>query len=217
MIPALLGTKVGMTRVFDESGVVTPVTIVQAGPCTVLQLRTPERDGYRAVQLGYLDAKPDRSTKPLIGHAAKAGTGPKRHVREVRLEADSSTDVKLGDVLTVGSFSDGVAYVDVAGKTKGHGFTGVMRRYGFVGQLATHGVERKHRSPGSIGGHSNIATGRGIKKGKKMAGHFGDARRTVMNVKLVHVDTDNNLLLLKGSIPGPTGGLVFVRKATKKS
>jgi large subunit ribosomal protein L3 len=203
-----------MTRVYDEAGAVTPVTVVQAGPCTVLQVRTPEQDGYHAVQMGYQDAKPDRSTKPLIGHAARAGTGPKRVARELRL--DTVPDLKLGDVLTVEVFAEGVDYVDVAGTTKGHGYSGVMRRHGFAGQPRSHGVERKHRSPGSIGGHTNIGLGRSVKKGKKMAGHWGHERQTVRNLRLVGVDTENHCLLIKGSLPGPIGGLVFVRKAKTK-
>lgn len=214
MIAALLGTKIGMTRVYDDSGKVTPVTVVQAGPCTVLQVRTAQRDGYDAVQMGFKDAKPDRSTKPLIGHAAKAGTGPKRFARELRLPSEA--EVSPGDVLTVELFSEGVEYVDVIGTSKGHGFSGVVRRYGFTGQLASHGVERKHRSPGSIGGHTNIGTGRGIKKGKKMAGHWGHQRKTARNLKLVSVDSENHCLLIKGSVPGPLGGLVFVRKSKTK-
>lgn len=214
MIPALLGTKVGMTRVYDEAGTVTPVTVVQAGPCTVLQLRTLERDGYHAVQMGYENAKPNRSTKPLIGHAARVGTGPKRFSRELRL--DSESGVKPGDVLTVELFSKGVEYVDVIGTSKGHGFSGVMRRHGFAGQGASHGVERKHRAPGSIGGHSNIGLGRGIKKGKKMAGHWGHERKTARNLQLVGVDSEHHCLLIKGSVPGPEGGLVFVRKSKTK-
>ncbi len=214
MISALLGTKIGMTRVHDAKGAVTTVTVVQAGPCTVLQNRTAERDGYDAVQLGFGDVKPHRSTLPSIGHAAKAGTGPKQHLREVRLEGPS--DVAPGDVVTVEMFEDGVTYVDVTGTSKGHGFAGVMARHGFGGQQATHGVERKHRSGGSIGGNSNIGTGRGVKKGKKMAGHWGCDRRTQQNLKLVGVDRDRNLLLIEGSVPGPSGGLVFVRKAKKK-
>lgn len=213
MISALLGTKIGMTRIHGDKGVVNTVTVVQAGPCTVLQTRTAERDGYDAVQLGFVDVKPHRSTKPSIGHAAKAGTGPKRHLREVRLDAPA--DVSAGDVLTVEMFEDGVTYVDVTGTTKGHGFAGVMARHGFGGLCASHGVERKHRSGGSIGGHSNIGLGRGIKKGKKMAGHWGVDNRTQQNLKLLGVDRERNLLLIAGSIPGPAGGLVFVRKAKK--
>ncbi len=215
MIPAILGTKVGMTRVCDDKGAVTPVSVVSAGPCTVLQVRTPDCDGYHAVQMGFKDVKPHRSTKPLIGHAAKAGSGPKRFSREIRLSVAS--DVSPGDVLTVEQFVEGVAYVDVTGTSKGRGFAGVMKRHGFGGQQATHGVERKHRSAGSIGGHSNIGLGRGVKKGKKMPGHFGHTRTTQRNMKLVGVDRERNLLLIEGSLPGPAGGMVVVRISKTKS
>jgi len=214
MTAALLGIKVGMTRVYDETGRVTPVTVVQAGPCTVLQIRDQQRDGYDAVQLGFQDAKPDRSTKPMIGHAAKAGTGPKRFAREIRL--DTAAEVSPGDVVTVEQFAEGVSFVDVIGTTKGRGFSGVIRRHNFVGQLASHGVERKHRSPGSIGGHSNIGLGRSVKKGKKMAGQWGSDRRTARNLRLVGVDSENHLMLIKGSVPGPNGGLLFVRRSKTK-
>ncbi len=215
MTPALIGRKVGMTRVIDPTGEVTPVTVVQAGPCTVLQLKTVETDGYNAVQLGFEDVKPHRSTKPLIGHAGKAGTGPKRFARELRL--DESPELELGAVVTVGQFSEAeVQYVDVTGTTKGRGVAGVMRRWGFGGQPASHGTERKHRSPGSIGGHANTGLGRGVKKGKHMAGHMGDVQRTQRCLKLVGVDADNNLLLVKGSIPGPSNGLLFVRQSKTK-
>ncbi len=214
MIAALLGKKVGMTRVYDDKGVSIPVTVVEAGPCAVLQLRTTEKDGYHAVQMGFQDVKPHRSTKPAIGHAAKAGTGPKRFAREIRL--DEPADVSLGDVLTVSLFEEGVTYVDVVGTTKGHGFSGVMARHGFGGQQATHGVERKHRSPGSIGGHADLLRGRGVKKGKKMAGHWGHDRRTQQNLRLVGIDKDRNLLLIRGSVPGPMGQVVFVRRSKTK-
>jgi large subunit ribosomal protein L3 len=215
MIPALLGKKIGMTRVCDDSGKVTPVTVVQAGPCTVMQVRTHKCDGYDAVQLGFDDVKPHRSTKPLIGHAAQAGTGPKRVCREVRLHSEA--DVARGDVLTVDLFSDGVNFVDVTGVSKGRGFTGVMRRWGFGGQQASHGVERKHRSPGSICGHASGAKGRGIKKGMKMAGQHGNKVRTSRCQRLMFVDPENNLLVIKGSIPGPNGGFVFVRQSKTKA
>jgi large subunit ribosomal protein L3 len=215
MIPALIGKKIGMTRVHGEKGIVVPVTVVQAGPCTVLQVRTDEKDGYHAVQMGYGDVLPHRSTKPLIGHAAKAGTGPKGVSREVRLEGPAG--VAAGDVLTVEDFAESVKYVDVAGTSKGRGFTGVMARWGFGGQQATHGVKRKHRSPGSIGGHSDLARGRGVRKGKKMSGHAGHVRRTSEALELVGIDRDNNLLLIKGSVPGPNGGVLFIQKAKKKA
>ncbi len=215
MIPSLLAKKVGMTRVINAEGDVTPVTVMQAGPCTVLQVKNTETDGYNAVQLGFEDVKPHRSTKPLIGHAGKAGTGPKRSSREIRLADEPA--VALGDVVTVGAFEEAeVKFVDVVGTTKGKGFAGGMKRWGFGGQLASHGVERKHRSPGSIGGHANLGTGRNIKKGKKMAGHMGSARKTERCLELVAVDKENNLLLVKGSVPGPNGGLLFVRQAKTK-
>jgi len=218
MVAALLGRKIGMTRVYTEDGTVVPVTVIQAGPCSVLQVKqageTP--DGYHAVQLGFEDAKAHRSSLPMIGHAAKAGTGPKRFIREIRLQ--DSPGVSAGDVWTVEVFTEaGVRFVDVAGTSKGRGFAGVMKRYGFGGMPASHGTERKHRHGGSIGGHANLGTGRNIKKGKKMGGHMGHVRRTVKNQELVSVDKDNNLLLVKGSIPGPNGGLVIVRQAKTKT
>ena len=217
MIPAILGKKVGMTQVYDEDGNIVPVTVIQAGPCTVIQVKRADgADRYDAVQLGYQDVKPHRSTKPMIGHAGKAGTGPKRFVRELRLAEPS--DVDPGDVVTVEAFAAGdVRYVDVVGVTKGRGFAGGMKRYGFGGQPATHGTERKHRSPGSIGSNSGQrARGRSVKKGKRMAGHFGHDQRTSRNQRLVRVDADNALLLVKGSIPGPNGGFVVVRQAKTK-
>jgi large subunit ribosomal protein L3 len=212
MTPALIGKKIGMTRICDEAGTATPVTVVLAGPCTVLQVRTQEVDGYDAVQLGYEDVKPHRSTRALIGHAALANTGPKHVAREIRLNQPAT--VARGDVLTAELFLENeVTYVDVLGVTKGRGFAGVMRRHGFGGQPASHGVERKHRSPGSIGGHASGAKGRGIKKGQKMAGQHGHVRRTARCQKVIKVDPEHNLLLIKGSVPGPNGGFVFVRQS----
>lgn len=204
-----------MTRVVDPTGVVTTVTVVRAGPCTVLQVKNTETDGYDAVQVGFEDVKPHRSTKPQIGHCAKSGVGPKKFIRELR----SADEVSLssGDVLTVEQFLEGdVKFVDVTGTSKGKGFAGPMKRWGFGGQPASHGTERKHRSPGSIGGHANLGLGRGVRKGKKMAGHMGHERITQRCLKLVEVDRENNLLLIKGSIPGPNGGLVMVRQAKTK-
>jgi large subunit ribosomal protein L3 len=217
MSTALLGKKIGMTQVYTEDGTVVPVTVIQAGPCTVLQVKQSEggADGYDAVQLGFEDTKPHRSTLPMIGHAAKAGTGPKKFVREVRLS--EATEADLGDVWTVEAFEEaGTQYVDVTATTKGRGFAGGMKRWGFGGQPASHGTERKHRSPGGIGGHANSGTGRNIKKGKHMAGHHGNVRRTSLNQKLVRVDKENNLLVVKGSVPGPNGSFVVVRQAKKK-
>lgn len=217
MIPALLGRKIGMTQVFDDHGAAIPVTVIEAGPCAVMQVRDHANDGYEALQLGFSDVKPHRSTKPLIGHSLKAGTTPKRILEELRLEEPA--EHKLGDVLTVSLFSEHeVKYVDVSGTSKGRGFAGAMKRHGFGGQPASHGVERKHRSPGSISSHaSDLGHGGNLKKGKRMAGHFGHARVTVKNQRLVGIDEANNLLLVEGGVPGPNGGYVFVRQAKTKS
>jgi len=210
MQPALLGKKIGMTQVYDDKGHVLPVTVVQAGPCPVLQVKSIDTDGYDAIQIGFEEVKASRATRPQIGHAAKAGQRPVRHVREVRLDAPAD-DIEPGQVLTVETF-EGVAHVDVIGTSKGKGFAGVMKRYGFKGQLASHGVERKHRSPGSIASHSsNAGTGPKIKKGKRMSGRMGMDQCTTRNHELVSVDAENGLLLIKGPIPGPNGGVVFVR------
>lgn len=214
-MPALLGTKIGMTRVLDEQGVVEPVTVVRAGPCVVLQVKNKESDGYDAVQLGLGDVKPHRSTKAMIGHAAKAGTGAKGAVREVRLEAPAT--VAPGDVVTVDLFAgDAAKYVDVVGITKGKGFQGVMKRHGFGGMPASHGTERKHRSTGGIGASAPRGTGRSVKKGKRMAGHMGQVRRTASSLRLVKVDAENDLLLIRGSVPGPVGTLLLVRRSKKR-
>ncbi|MCK4341575.1 MAG: 50S ribosomal protein L3 [Phycisphaerae bacterium] len=217
-MPAILGKKIGMSQVFQPDGRRVPVTVVEAGPCVVLQVKTADGpDGYNAVQLGFQDVKPHRSTLPEIGHAHKAQTAPKRYVREVRLS--EPTEKNVGDLVTVDLFSDSdIKYVDVVGITKGKGFQGGMRRWGFGGLGASHGTERKHRSPGSIGGRAaNLGTGPRLKKGKKMAGHMGHARRTVQSQALVDVDSENNLLLIRGSIPGPKNGLVIVQQAKKRS
>ena len=213
MAAALLGKKIGMTRVYTEEGVSVPVTVIQAGPCSVLQVKKGETaDGYDAVQLGFEDVKAHRSTLAMIGHSAAAGTGPKRFIREIRMrQAPAASE---GDVWTVEVFSEAkTRYVDVIGTTKGRGFAGVMKRHGFGGQPASHGTERKHRSPGGIGGSAGRGLGRCVKKGKRMPGHMGNVRRTVKNQELVKVDKENNLLLVRGSVPGPNGGYVIVRQA----
>jgi large subunit ribosomal protein L3 len=211
MTPALLGTKVGMTRVYDEKGAVVSVTVVQAGPCHVTQVKNLESDGYNAVQLGFLDIKPQLSRMPLIGHSAKAGVGPMRHFREIRLK--DATALAPGAQVGVDLFAE-VQFVDVIGTSKGKGFAGVMKRHHFGGQCASHGTERKHRSPGSI---ASRATWRGQcgkpKKGVRMAGHMGMDQVTTRNHPLVKIDKENNLLLIKGALPGPNGGLLFVRKS----
>lgn len=213
---ALIGKKIGMTRVYTEDGEAVPVTVIQAGPCTVLQVKKNDgKDHYNAVQLGYEDVKPHRSTLPMIGHAGAAGTGPKRVVGEVRLQG--TPEDNAGDVWTVEVFEEaGTRHVDVVSTSKGRGYAGVMKRHGFGGQPASHGTERKHRSPGGIGGASELGRGRAIKKGKPMAGHMGNARRTSRNQALVRVDKENHLLLVKGSVPGPNGVYVLVRQAKAK-
>ncbi|MBN1437578.1 MAG: 50S ribosomal protein L3 [Sedimentisphaerales bacterium] len=210
----LLGKKVGMTRVYDDNGTIVPVTVIQAGPCAVLQVKTVETDGYAAVQMGYDDVKKSRQQKPAIGHCKAAEAKPKRFVREMRLSEDSD-QYAPGQKLTVESFAD-VKYVDVVGTSKGKGYAGVVKRHGFKGQLASHGVERKHRSPGSISVAPG-ADGRSIKKGKKMAGHLGCVRCTSRNLDLVEVDTENNLLLVAGAVPGPRNGYVVISSARTKS
>lgn len=209
MVPAILGKKIGMTQVYDEQGTLHPVTVVLAGPCHVVQVKTPDADGYHAVQIGFESVKAPRAKRPQIGHAAKAGCEPKRFVREVRL--DVPADVVPGQELTVVLFED-VAYVDVTGTTKGRGFAGGVKRHGFKGMPASHGVERKHRSPGSISSHaSDAGMGPGPKKGKRMAGHMGDVRRTTRNHRLISVDVANNLLLIQGALPGANGGHLLIR------
>ncbi|HOJ74032.1 MAG TPA: 50S ribosomal protein L3 [Phycisphaerae bacterium] len=213
---ALIGKKIGMTRIYTADGEAVPVTVIQAGPCTVLQVKKSDgKDGYNAVQLGFEDVKPHRSTLPMIGHAAAAGTGPKRIIREVPVP--TVPEDNAGDVWTVEVFeAAGTKHVDVVSTTKGRGYTGVMKRYGFGGQPASHGTERKHRSPGAIGGMSQRGRGQAVKKGKRMAGHSGNVRRTSRNQELVRVDKENHLLLVKGSVPGPNGVYVLVRQAKAK-
>lgn len=209
----LLGKKVGMTQVYDEAGRLTPVTVIQVGPCTVTQVKTCEADGYDAVQMGFEDVKPSRRTEPEVGHARKANTDPKRFVREWRLPAKGETPYKMGETITVKAF-EGIAAVDVVGTSKGKGFAGPMKRYGFKGFPASHGTERKHRAPGSISSHAiNAGMGGGCKKGKRMGGHMGDVRVTSKNHKLMAIDEENNLLVVKGAIPGPAGGYCIVKKA----
>ena len=211
----LLGKKVGMTQVYDESGKLLPVTVIQAGPCTVMQVKTLETDGYNAVQLGYEDVRGSRRKDPEIGHARKAGTAPKKLVREMRLSDDAEQDYKVGDSITVSVFADH-EFVDVVGTSKGKGFAGTMKRHGFSGFPASHGTERKHRAPGSISSFaSDAGQGGGPKKGKRMAGHMGHRRVTTKNHQLVAIDEEKNLLVLKGAVAGPAGGYCVVRSAKR--
>ncbi|GAA0332506.1 50S ribosomal protein L3 [Actinoallomurus spadix] len=205
----VLGEKLGMTQVFDDEGRVVPVTVVQAGPCVVTRVRTPENDGYSAVQLGYGQIDPRKVNKPLTGHFEKAGVTPRRHLVELR--TDDATEYELGQEVTVEVFEAGQR-IDVTGRSKGKGTAGVMKRHGFKGLGASHGTQRKHRSPGSIGG---CATPGRVFKGLRMAGRHGNARITVQNLTVHAIDTEKNLLLIKGAVPGPNGGLVLVRTAAK--
>ena len=211
----LLGKKVGMTQVYDESGRMLAVTVIQAGSCAVMQVKNTETDGYNAVQFGFDDVKPSRRKNPQVGHAKKANTTPKRFVREMRLPDDAEPEYKAGDCLTVSVFAEEKS-VDVTGTSKGKGFAGVMKRHGFSGFPASHGTERKHRAPGSISSFaSNAGHGGGPKKGKKMAGRMGSCRVTTKTHSVVAIDEEKNLLVVKGSVPGPAGGYVIVRSAKK--
>jgi len=210
-VKGVLGEKLGMTQVWDENNRVVPVTVVKAGPCVVTQVRSPETDGYSAVQIAFGAIDPRKVNKPQAGHFAKAGVTPRRHLVEIRTE--DATEYTLGQEVNADTFEPG-QMVDVVGTTKGKGFAGVMKRHGFHGLRASHGVQRKHRSPGSIGG---CATPGRVFRGMKMAGRMGGARQTTQNLTVAGVDNERGLLLIKGAIPGPKGGLVFVRTAVKEN
>ena len=206
----LLGRKVGMTQIFEPNGTAVPVTVLECGPCTVLQVRTAERDGYHALQLGFDDKKRKSATQAERGHAKKVDAEPKRYVREIR--QDSAADgVAEGQILTVEVFNE-IKNVDVIGTSKGRGFTGVVKRHGFKGLRATHGVKRMHRHPGSSGPSADPSHTR---KGIKKPGQHGNSRTTVKNLKVVRVDPTNNLLLIKGAVPGPNGGYLTIRQTNK--
>jgi large subunit ribosomal protein L3 len=209
-VKGVLGTKLGMTQVWDDNNKIVPVTVVQAGPCVVTQVRTPDVDGYAAVQIGYGQIDPRKVNKPDAGHFAKAGVTPRRHLVELR--TSDASEYALGQEITVETFEAGQA-VDVTGTTKGKGFAGVMKRHGFSGVGASHGAHRNHRKPGSIGG---CATPGRVFKGLRMAGRMGHVRQTVQNLTIHAIDAENGLLLIKGAVPGPKGGVVLVRNAVKK-
>ena len=234
MALGLLGLKVGMTQVYDANGKIAPVTVLQVGPCPVLQVRNQDRDGYDAVQLGFLEKERRKATRGERGHVSsqleskrrrgrrdagieippKADVEPPRYVREFRLQAPA--DVQVGKVLKANDVFGNVPAVDVIGTSKGRGTTGAMKRHGFAGLPASHGVKKHHRAPGSVGSHaSNRGSGR-PKKGKRMAGRYGNERVTIRNLTVVRIDADNNLLLVRGAVPGPKGGLVLVRPTNKK-
>ena len=206
MINAIYGTKVGMTQLFDEDGTVIPVTVIEAAPNTVCQIKTTETDGYEAVQLGFGTIKENKVNKPMGGHFAKHGVSPMRHLREVRV--DSASEHELGEKVTVANFAD-VKKVDVTGTSKGKGFAGVMRRYNFGGGPGGHGAHF-HRAPGSIG---QCASPSRVFKGVRLPGHMGCDTITTKNLEVVRVDEDMNLILLKGSVPGGKNGVVRIRMA----
>ncbi len=202
---AILGRTLGMTQVFDENNRVIPVTVITAGPCPVVQVRTAERDGYDAVQLGYGRAK--RTTKPLTGHFAKAGVEPTRHLVEVDLDGDHTA----GELVSVDQFQPGER-IDVTARSKGRGFAGTIRRHGFATQGQTHGVHKVHRKPGAVGA---CATPSRVMPGKKMPGRHGNERVTVQNLEVVRVDPERNLILVKGAVPGGNGAFLTLRDAAK--
>ncbi len=211
MKKGIIGKKIGMTQIFDENGKVIPVTVVEAGPCAVVQKKTVENDGYSAVQLGFSDAKVNRVNKPLKGHFAKGDVAPKRVLREFRLEDDSALNV--GDIVKADIFADG-EYVDVTGTSKGKGYQGTIKRWNGSRLKETHGTGPVHRHAGSMGACSTPSR---IFKGKKMPGHMGAERVTVQNLIVAKVDAENNLLAIKGAVPGPKGGTVLVYNSVKKA
>jgi len=201
----IIGKKLGMTQIFEESGAVVPVTVVEAGPCPVVQVRTAEKEGYQAVQIGFGQKKASRTTRAEMGHATKAGLAAAPEVlREFSI--DEGTTPAVGDQLTVEMFTVGTR-VKVTGTTKGRGFQGVMKRHGFGGGRASHGATRIHRAPGSIGAGTNPSR---VIKGKRMPGHMGDAQQTVRNLRVAKVDAERNLIYLRGAVPGPVNGFVFI-------
>ena len=207
----LLGEKLGMTQVWDENNRVVPVTVVKAGPCVVTQIKTLEQDGYSSVQIAFGAIDPRKVNKPATGHFTKAGVTPRRHLVELR--TDDASEYAVGQELAVDTFETGQV-IDVVGTTKGKGYAGVMKRHGFHGVGASHGAHRNHRKPGSIGG---CATPGRVFKGMRMAGRMGVARQTTQNLTIHAVDAENGLILIKGAVPGPKGGLVLVRTSAKEA
>jgi large subunit ribosomal protein L3 len=205
----ILGEKLGMTQVWDENNRVVPVTVVKAGPCVVTQVRTPENDGYSGVQIAFGQIDPRKVTQPMLGHFAKAGVTPRRHLLELRF--DDASDYALGQELGADTFEAG-SNIDVTGVTKGKGFAGTMKRHGFSGVSASHGAHKNHRKPGSIGA---CATPGRVFKGVRMSGRMGGITQTTQNLKVHAVDAEKGLILVKGAIPGPTGSVVLLRSAAK--
>ena len=209
MVNGIIGRKVGMTQIFEDSGKAIPVTVIQAGPCPIVQLKTQEKDGYQAVQLGFGEQKESRTTKPERGHLAKADVDSALVLREFRVQ--SLEDVSVGSIIDASVFSEG-ELVDVTGTSKGRGFTGVVKRWKFAGGKKTHGGEQDLRRPGSIGAS---ATPSRVFKGKRMAGRYGAKRHTIQNLPVIQADPERNLLVIKGAVPGPPNGLLLIRKASK--
>ena len=209
MIKGLLGKKIGMTQIFDETGMAIPATLIEAGPCYVTQVRRPDREGYSAVQLGFGEVKPRRISGGELGHLKKADVPPLRFLREFRV---SNPEVNEGQKLTVDIFALG-DHVDVVGTSKGKGFAGAVKRHGFAGGPKTHGQSDRQRATGAIS--AGTGTGR-VFKGKRMPGHMGNVRVTSQNLKVVYIDTDRNLLAVMGAVPGPKGGLVMINEARKQ-
>ena len=207
---AIIGKKIGMTQVFDEKGNVIPVTVVEAGPCVVVQKKTLEIDGYFSLQLGFGDMKLNRLNRPLKGHFAKADVAPKTHLKEFKLE--NSADMNVGDVIKADVFIVG-DYIDVTGTSKGKGFAGTIKRYNNAKLKETHGTGPVHRHAGSMGACSDPSR---IFKGKKMPGHMGAERVTIQNLEIVKIDAENNLIAIKGAIPGPKKGIVYIKSSIKK-
>jgi large subunit ribosomal protein L3 len=206
----ILGRKLGMTQIWDDENRVVPVTVIEAGPCRVVQLKTPERDGYSAVQLAFGDTKQQRLSKPELGHLKKADAPPSRHLAELRV--DDLSGFEVGQVIGADVFAKGER-VDATAVSKGKGFSGAMVRHNFKGQGASHGNHKKHRSPGSIGA---CATPARVFKGTRMAGQYGNVRITTQNLTIVEGDVEKGIILVKGAVPGPNGGLVFLRNAAKR-
>jgi large subunit ribosomal protein L3 len=209
-IKGVLGKKLGMTQVFDEGNRIVPVTVIEAGPCVVTRVRTPDKDGYSAVQIGFGQVDPRKVNKPLGDYLRKHDITPRRYFTEVR--TDDASEYTVGQEVLADAFEAG-QYVDVTGKSKGKGFAGVMKRHNFRGLGASHGTQRKHRSPGSIGG---CATPGRVFKGIRMAGRMGNVRTTIQSLKVHAVDAEKNIILIKGAIPGANGSLVLIRTAAKK-
>ena len=209
MKKGIIGKKIGMTQIFDEVGNVIPVTVIEAGPCVVTQKKTTENDGYEAVQLGFIDAKEKQLTKPMKGHFAKANVAAKKHLKEFRLEDCSALNV--GDAITAETFAAGEK-VDVTGTSKGHGYTGAIKRWNHHTLCSTHGVGPIHREVGSMGANSTPSR---VFKNKKMAGQYGNEQVTVLNLKVVKIDAEKNLIAVKGAIPGAKNSIVFVRDSVK--